>query len=242
MALVLNENMSDVNNQARLEAEIMLLEAGYPDQATYNEHARELKFSGDNHSSLSLRIPRDYPDTALPEVLSATGSAKQDLRDALRKRLISLQAGEEVLDVIVNAFLELVESVANATINKSDSSHTQVQQPSAQGSLTVVIWLHHLLATSKRKLAIAPSSTISGITKPGYPGVMLFTGPAAAVRDHVEVLKQENWQAFQIRLEEDELWSLAHGKGVKEVESMGEVVKEVGPVKKDVFLEAMKIK
>lgn len=234
--------MSDLDdNQERLEAEIMLLEATYPDQASYEEHARELKFTGENHSSLVLRMPQDYPGASVPEVLSATGSAKQDLREALRKRINALQAGEEVLDIVVNAFQELVESAPQSAAGAPQKSHKPAREGPSQGSLTIIIWLHHLLATSKRKLALAPHSTISGITKPGYPGVMLFTGPAAAVREHVDTLKQQNWQAFQIRFEENEAWSLAHGKGVKEVESMGEAVKEVG-VRKDTFLEAMKIK
>lgn len=226
----------------RLKAELMLLDAAYPEQTTYDEHARELKFTGEQHSALSLRIPQAYPSAALPEVLSAAGVGKRDLREQLRKAIHGLQSGEEVLDVIVNAFQELVLSQTTNSTTKSATVATHQEQPANQGSLTVIIWLHHLLATSKRKLAVAPNSAVSGITKPGYPGVMLFTGPAAAVRNHVETLKQENWQAFQIRLEEDEAWHLAHGKGVKEVESMGDVVKEVGPAKKTVFLEAMKIK
>ncbi|KIW19894.1 hypothetical protein PV08_00469 [Exophiala spinifera] len=102
-------------------------------------------------------------------------------------------------------------------------------------SKTVIIWLHHLLATSKRKLAVSqphvnsnsnsnsttktakakakptsaspPSvsaSTISGMTKPGYPGILLFSGPRDLVDAHVKELKDLNWQAFSKRYDSDE--------------------------------------
>ncbi|KAL2429953.1 hypothetical protein ABEF95_013460 [Exophiala dermatitidis] len=87
---------------------------------------------------------------------------------------------------------------------------------------TVIIWLHHLLALSKRKLAVTPSTTahthtttgtlsssssssgISGLTKPGYPGIMIFSGPRDLVDAHVAQLKGLNWQAFQVRYDSDE--------------------------------------
>lgn len=84
-------------------------------------------------------------------------------------------------------------------------------------SKTVIIWLHHLLATSKRKLALSPSvvnsnsnsnttttATISGMTKPGYPGVFIFSGPRDLVDSHVKELKSLNWQAFSKRYDSDE--------------------------------------
>ncbi|KAL2396967.1 hypothetical protein ABEF93_005331 [Exophiala dermatitidis] len=83
---------------------------------------------------------------------------------------------------------------------------------------TVIIWLHHLLALSKRKLAVNPTvqtgppsssssssaSGISGLTKPGYPGIMIFSGPRDLVDAHVAQLKGLNWQAFQVRYDSGE--------------------------------------
>ena len=85
---------------------------------------------------------------------------------------------------------------------------------------------------------------VNGITKPGYPGVMNFSGPKIAVDAHVQQLKQQRWQAFQVRFEMDETWSLVHGLGIIEVESMAEVVAEVEKAaeQKDVFMEVMKMK
>lgn len=62
--------------------------------------------------------------------------------------------------------------------------------------------------------------------------------------EHVHALKAQNWQAFQVRYEGDELWVLTHGEGVKEVESMSDVVKAIeGTVEqKAEFLKAVGIK
>jgi hypothetical protein len=122
------------------------------------------------------------------------------------------------------------------------------QQAGDKAGKTVIIWLHHLLATSKRKQSITPegsyASSIAGVTKPGYPGVLLFTGPAQAVNLHVQTLKSLRWQAFQVRYETDKTWELRHGKGIIEVETMGEIVAELADVVggKDAFMEAMRIK
>lgn len=83
---------------------------------------------------------------------------------------------------------------------------------------------------------------------------MIFSGPLPAVVEHVNTLKAENWQAFQVRYEEAELWDFAHGTGVKEVETMAEVVKSIelaggklneegkGAKQKSEFLKAVGIK
>ncbi|KAF2192735.1 hypothetical protein K469DRAFT_717324 [Zopfia rhizophila CBS 207.26] len=109
---------------------------------------------------------------------------------------------------------------------------------------SVMIWLRHLLALSKRKLALYPSSSVAGIAKPGYPGIVVFTGPTSAIDEHVNTLEVENWQAFQVRYEEEgELWEFVH-EGVREVETMAEVVKSMGGWRREEeeFLKAVGIK
>jgi hypothetical protein len=118
-------------------------------------------------------------------------------------------------------------------------------------SKTVIVWLHHLLNTNKRKLALSPppsATPVSGCTKPGYPGILIYSGPASAVLEHINTLKAQNWQAFQVRYEEEELWTFSHGHGVKEMESMSDIVKSVGiedhvgKKQKEEFLKAVGIK
>jgi hypothetical protein len=111
--------------------------------------------------------------------------------------------------------------------------------------------LHHLLNTNKRKIALSPppvTPPVCGLTKPGYPGVLVYSGPSVAVTQHVNNLKAKNWKAFQVRYEEEKLWHFAHGVGVKEMESMSEVVKGVetedvtGKIQKEELLKAIGIK
>jgi hypothetical protein len=105
------------------------------------------------------------------------------------------------------------------------------------------VWLHHLLNTNKRKQALSPPSPeVSGATKPGYPGVLLYSGPAEAVSEHVNELRQLNWQAYSVRLKSDEAWTFKHGTGVQEFETMKEVVADIEEDKKQLFMEAMRMK
>ncbi|KAJ4340215.1 hypothetical protein N0V95_007568 [Ascochyta clinopodiicola] len=212
---------------SRLDNEIELLTAIYPEQASYSSKSRELKFVQE-HATLQLRIPETYPETGQPDVIGATDTARNDIRDQTKAaiRALQLPEGEETLDAILSAFQQVLSdrletsSIASAKSTKSTKS-TKHEDPNTQK--TVIIWLHHLLNTNKRKLCLSPA--FSGITKPGYPGVLVYSGPAAAVSAHVNELKAQNWAAFQVRFEEEVSWQFAHGEGVREVESMADVVK-----------------
>ena len=223
---------------SRLELEIELLQSIYPEHVSFDAHAREGNFRS-SEGSFTLRLPSGYLIDALPEVLSASTSAV-DLRDSLRECVRTCEVGEEVLDEIVTAFLDLLQSVAQSEVQPKESQTSSIEQPDA-AKATVLIWLHHLLNTNKRKLALSPPPGVSGLSKPGYPGVLLYSGPSQAVHEHVGELKQQNWAAFQVRLESDEEWRFSHGEGVREVESMKQVVVEIGE-RKEEFLEAMRMK
>ncbi|KAK3657634.1 hypothetical protein LTR56_002409 [Elasticomyces elasticus] len=223
----------------RLGAELALLEAMYPEML-YNAKAREVRYKAES-GTFTVRLPSDYltDGGVLPEVLSASVGSK-DVRQPLKRRIDGLSSGEEVLDSIIAAFDELVmELVDHATAG--DNGGTSVSH-AAETKATIIVWLHHLLNTNKRKLCLSPSPGVAGVTKPGYPGVLLYSGPASAVHEHVNELKQQNWAAFQVRLEDDEEWTFTHGKGVIEVEAMKEIVVEVGEARKDLFMEAMRMK
>ncbi|KAF2856520.1 hypothetical protein T440DRAFT_1648 [Plenodomus tracheiphilus IPT5] len=238
---------------SRLEMELALLQAMYPDQLHYDVPSRELKFT-QGVSSLHLRLPESYPDAGLPDVISATDASKNDLQvqtnDALKE--MELTGGEEALDAFIATFQQVLETKTAGHDTASNlrglpNHDSKATQEAEQRSKTVIVWLHHLLNTNKRKLALSPppsSPPVSGITKPGYPGILIYTGPLSAVTEHVNTLKAQNWQAFQVRYEEQELWALAHGAGVKEVESMSEIVRAVdgATTQRDEFLKAVGIK
>lgn len=214
---------------SRLDNEIELLIAIYPDQATYTPKSRELRFAQD-HATLQLRIPDAYPESGLPDIITAVDETKHDIRTETKSAIqaLNLPDGEEALDAMISAFQQVVSnrletsSIASA---KSRKSAKGMKDGNTDTKKTVIIWLHHLLNRNKRKLALSPSPSVSGITKPGYPGILIYAGPAKAVSAHVNELKAQNWQAFQVRFEEEICWRFAHGEGVREVESMADVVK-----------------
>ncbi|KAF2709737.1 hypothetical protein K504DRAFT_467685 [Pleomassaria siparia CBS 279.74] len=247
-------------SRARLATELELLEAMFPSQVTYSPKSRELIFT-EEIAQLHLRLPELYPCVGLLDVISARDASKRDVRDVTKEAIktLSLADGEEVLDAVIASFQRIVEeTIDNSAVEQnSDSGANPYREVDSKATrrtterehdahTTVIIWLHHLLALGKRKMALAPAPSVSGITKPGYPGIMVFSGPSRAVMDHVKTLKAENWQAFQIRYEGDEAWEFAQ-RGVVEVESMSEVVAAVGigenaARRKKEFLEAVGIK
>lgn len=235
--------MVDSADAERREAELALVQAMYPDQTTYDEKSSDFVYTEES-GTLVLRLPSDYPSRSSPTVISAhLQSPGRDIREDIRRTIASLDADEETLDLIINAFRDSANQFSTSLPEPEPGPQALSTQQTTAESATVIIWLHHLLATEKRKLAIRPpDARVAGISKPGYPGVMIFSGPASAVQAHVAELRSLNWQAFQVRYEGDEDWRFSHGKGVKEVESMGEVTQEIGEERKGVFLEAMRMK
>ncbi|OAG06664.1 uncharacterized protein CC84DRAFT_610618 [Paraphaeosphaeria sporulosa] len=236
--------MPSEDDGSRFTMELELLEAMYPDQIKYDPKSRDLKFTGDGGALLQLRVPDEYPESASLDVLGARDARKNDLREHVRATIkdLGLIDGEEALDAVIASFQSVVDATSAASHAKDNMDETSDTSKISAPDKTVIIWLHHLLALGKRKLALSPTS-ISGITKPGYPGIMLFSGPTAAVTDHVNTLKAEHWQAFQVRYEEAELWTFEHGKGIREVETMADVVKGLQEEnRRDEFLKAVGIK
>lgn len=249
-----------MSDNTRLAMELELLEAMYPNQTKFHPASQDFKFHTSQAASLHLRLPEVYPELERPEVIAANDDSKRDIRDKLREAIGSLDVaqGEEILDAIIACFQEMVEQVARSDMQNNvktvetakvhDGTLSHCTSPASEPSQTVIVWLHHLLALSKRKLATSPPTTVRAIIKPGYPGIMIFSGPRSAVSDHVNLLKAENWQAFQVRYEGEELWEFSHGaKAVREVETMAEVVKiletgEHGAKRKEEFLKAAGIK
>jgi hypothetical protein len=226
--------------EQRLETELNLLRAIYPELIQYDCHAAEVKYESGS-SSFTLRLPPSYLEDELPVVLSAS-IGKFDAREPLRQKAKALNPGEEVLDSIVAAFNDLAQDRLRGIEADSSSLRPDPSEVRPRNA-TVIVWLHHLLNTNKRKQALSPSSpAVCGVTKPGYPGVLVYSGPSEAVHEHVNELKALNWQAFQIRSETDEEWQFAHGAGVKEVESMKDIVAEVGEANKEAFMEAMRMR
>lgn len=226
--------------------ELDLLMSMYPNDIAFNSRTSELSYKHQD-GRLCLRITSEYPSKLGPELITAFGPSKYDLRDKMSSIIQAEPLGEPCLDAIISEFGSLMQSL-KLEKEQEKSLENGSTRLTEQTSKTVIIWLHHLLATSKRKQAKSPeghlASHITGITKPGYPGVLIFSGAAEAVNTHVQTLKHLRWQAFQVRYEVDDRWHFSHGSGIVEVETMGEVVAELDAVGggKEAFMEAMKMK
>jgi hypothetical protein len=158
------------------------------------------------------------------------------------------ETGMELLDLIVTLFVEylseLTESNQSADQQKGGDD---TQKQHAAKIKRVVIWSHHLLATSKRKdiQAWSKELSLSGYARPGHPGSVFVEGDEDQVDEFVRRLKQLRWQALQVRGEETaDKRICGPGDGVLEVEGLGEIaeaLKKIDADTADLFLQAMKI-
>lgn len=235
----------------RQEAEVELLLAMYPDQIDWNPAQQQLRYTSDNGAVLCLRLPALYPELEGPLLISALDCNKNDLRNKTRlilEPLLTLR-NEELLDGVVQAFEDLVQNIQTSSVHEPTISATASQEKrNALRYKTVIIWLHHLLNTNKRKLALNPSmhesQIIAGVTKPGYPGILLYSGPSHAIDAHVADLKSQRWQAFQVRFTEEINipWSFREHK-IVEVESISEAAQAISDESnRETFLKAIKVK
>lgn len=253
----------------RLAIELELLQAMYPEAISFSPKVREVRYvhgplaSGTSTAAgtLLLRLPDLYPTEGVPEVLLASGPQKEDLRSSTMDAIANsgLSPGEEVLDAIVLSFQDLLSSRAAWLREEDRDGNLRKPRQSGEGELddnefrTVVIWLHHLLNTNKRKLALNPMITnhrINGMTKPGYPGVFVFSGPKSSVDTHVSELRSQRWQAFQVRYDSENdadlgnrNWSFEHGTGIREVESMSDLTQGIlNAGQREIFLNTVGVK
>lgn len=234
----------------RRDVEIALLQAMYPSELTWLQQRQELTYKSEAGGSLTIRVSDQYPTGSRPDLIQAFDADKDDIREIVRQKIDSLDLpiGEEILDSIVQAFDEVIRNHQVAVRDTAAASTSNKGSLDQQTHKTVIVWLHHLLNTNKRKLALNPSVSmdqISGVTKPGYPGVLVYTGVTQAVDAHVSELKNQRWQAFQVRLEEvgKSAWTFSHGSCIKEVESMSEVAQSIlQDDRRQEFLEAVGIK
>jgi hypothetical protein len=240
------------DNSERLQNELALLKSMYPDSVVFRPDTSELAFQpAGSKGTLILRLPSTYPESQKPLVMLAVDANKKDVRKHVSNGVQGMSEGDEILDEIVQIFLDCLQA-QRESVDVTDGTMDENTFTSTfnHSSKTVIIWLHHLLNTNKRKLALNPPSStlgkIKGVTKPGYPGVLLFTGPADAVNEHVKILKGENWQAFQVRYESEQAWRVAdNGKevdGVVEVETMAGIVKIIEEGKRELFLKSIGVK
>lgn len=178
--------------------------------------------------TLQLALPQEYPTGASPVVtFTAPGLSKAN-HHALQANLndfLSSQSSstEERLLEIVQFFIEHIPSQSSPIPAVETSEATQSAPDNT--NCIVLIWFHHLLSTTKRKAILAQQS-LRGISKPGFPGILVLQGPKDIVEDAITELKGMRWQAMQVRGEiEDHEKQL--NEGIHEVETVADVVEQM---------------
>ncbi len=107
-----------------------------------------------------------------------------------------------------------------------------------------ILWMHHILATSKRKEIVktAEELSLSGVSKVGHPGAVFIEGIEANVDAFVAHIKSLRWQACQLRSEYQVDTRLLDWKGIREVDAISQVKALLLNEHGERFLEAMKVK
>ncbi|GAA5972705.1 hypothetical protein JCM11641_002985 [Rhodosporidiobolus odoratus] len=162
------------------------------------------------HVDLGVQYRRD----ALPSfaIQSLVLERKEQVRIADEVKLQAKQIEEEDNPLPVFTLLTALQAwlVANppALVRQASQEPTAPPPRPKAGPLqlkVVLLWSHHLLATGKRKDIVAWSTELElfGLSKPGYPGVIVIEGLQDQVDEFVHRIKQLQWKALQVRCEQD---------------------------------------
>lgn len=201
----------------------------------------------DNKTTLPFTLPASYPSNGQPIVgVSAqhvSNGQLQSLQAALNTILDSLSSStEERLLQIIESFREHVRTtLTQPAIEAIDPKATaKAEATPVSPTVVVLIWFHHLLSTTKRK-AIKSLESLCGISKPGYPGILVLQGRKPALDEAITELKSMRWQAMQVRGEVECGKKL--DSGIHEVEKVAEVVTKMDEIGLgDWCLSALKMK
>jgi len=263
--------MSSSDDRDRQSAEIALLQSMYPTELTLHTPDTaddisspdatppdpRLTISLNADYTLDLTLPPTYPSSTRPHAyLDCAGTVPTATRKAARATLSAILAaqetGSECLDLVVQELTQSLDDLV-AEITQPDPSAGRGADDGSGGKnadriKTVLLWSHHLLATSKRKDIVAWSRELrlGGYSRPGYPGAILIEGVEDEVDEFVRRIKALRWQALQVRGEEvgSERRLGSGEEGVREVEGLGDVVDDLRKKNRDLadwFLEGMKI-
>lgn len=177
---------------------------------------------------MRISLPTEYPSHGSPVItFTAPNLSKSEhhtLQSSLNDLLSSLcSSTEERLNELIESF---IDSIPTHTPSAQSSAEATVPEQSVrqQPTFIIIIWFHHLLSTTKRKNILALEA-LRGISKPGYPGILVLQGPKNDVAEALSELKAMRWQAMQVRGEIECTKNLE--SGLHAVETVAEVVKRI---------------
>jgi hypothetical protein len=185
------------------------------------------------HKSIVLQftLPPNYPSHSNPAVnlvgLTLSKSRHHELQNNLNEILSALSSSsDERLLEIIETFSTFLISPGQATEPAEPARPVIPMTTQDEAPIFIIlIWFHHLLSTIKRK-SILKLDSLRGISKPGYPGILVLQGPKDTLDEAVMELKGMKWQAMQVRAE-IECNSILE-QGIHEVETVAEVVERMG--------------
>jgi hypothetical protein len=203
----------------------------------------------DDRVILQFTLPGNYPSSRNPVVGVSAPSLSKTQHQSLQTRLNSIlddlsSSSEERLLEIIESFREQIQTTSTSSTTETagpEPSPASISSVPQGPTVVVLIWFHHLLSTTKRK-AIKSLDSLRGISKPGYPGILVLQGPKTAIDEAITELKSMRWQAIQVRGEiECEKPLIQHG--IHEVEKVAEVVGKLDEIGLgDWCLSALKMK
>ncbi|KAF2227213.1 hypothetical protein BDZ85DRAFT_253892 [Elsinoe ampelina] len=252
--------------------ELILLQSMYPDEFEWRTPAGPdvdlTTFEGQQFCcsvkiksyTLEITLPISYPSEAKPQAYlhcheTTPTATRKEARAALDQTINELTTGSECLDILIQDLTSRLDSLQPSSTSTTTPSPptppSTTPTPSPQHIKLLLLWSHHLLATSKRKdiLSWARELRLSGFSRPGYPGAVVVEGEATDVDEFERRIKALRWQALQVRGEETYSRRIliepgGEALGMAEVEDLSGVVKALRECQDglgDWFLEGMKI-
>jgi hypothetical protein len=174
---------------------------------------------------LHFVLPKEYPKPQNPLVTFSAPSLSKSEHHALQTSLSDILSN---LSSVEERLLEIIDSFTlSIPVSSENTSKAPLSQPSTIHSpdIIVLIWFHHLLSLTKRK-AILALPLLCGISKPGYPGILILQGQKDIINDAIVKLRGMKWQAMQVRAEIENDNKLLEN-GIHEVENVAQVVERM---------------
>jgi hypothetical protein len=135
---------------------------------------------------------------------------------------LSSSVDERLLDIIESFRDSILSTTPLPIVHAGPSS----ELPPYEKTYLTLIWFHHLLSTTKRK-AILTLDNLRGLSKPGYPGILVLQGSKSTLEEAITELKQMKWQAMQVRGEIETSPEQLLREGMHERETVAEVVEQL---------------
>ena len=172
---------------------------------------------------LNFRLPRGYLDEAGPAEpdleVSAAGCSVEGRAQLVSAARSALRGDEECIALVAEAAVDAARDLATAAPPELPLAAPEVEAASEGAPLKrALLWMHHLKSPKKRKLIVewAAELGLGGVSKPGFPGILVVEGSAADVDEYIRRLKRLRWQAIAVK-----------GEGVAEKRGLPPKVLEV---------------